>query len=303
MSRHEEGLVLPSWDDIRYFLAVAREGSLSAAAKSLGVDHTTVGRRLKALEARLGAVLFLRRDNRMALTPSGEIALGEAREIEARVVAFARKLSGSDGRIAGEVRLNVTEGLATYWLMPRLRPFQEANPALQVHVQFAYTGWLDLGSEADVALRLERPTEPRLVAKKLGDVAYSMFAMPEYAQQFGLPASLEEMQGHRFIQYNTYELNAHLAPWNALMARIGPALRTANTILSQAALDTGGYIALLPDYAAIIDPRVVKAPLALGIKVPVWLAYHEDRRNAARVRAVTSEIQRLFEADRGTWFI
>src|SRR5262245_5517549 len=109
---------LLQWDDIRYFLAVAQAGSLNAAAKRLGVNQTTVGRRVKVLEARLGADLFDRRDNRLVLTGDGSVAYEEALKMEEVIGSFVRKLRGSNTRLAGEVRLNMTEGLATYWLLP-----------------------------------------------------------------------------------------------------------------------------------------------------------------------------------------
>lgn len=290
------------WDDIRFFLEVAEAGSQNSAAKRLGVDQTTVGRRIKALEGRLGADLFDRRGNRMILTTDGRIAFEEASQIGGMMDSFVRKLRGSSSRLAGEVRLNMTEGLAAYWLLPRLRQFQEANPALNVN-WFISDRTFDLGREVDVSIRWQKPKESNAIVRRLGSCGYSIFATNLYVEKHGLPRSYDDLPRHSFLQFNGYELNPGLSPWNALMRKIPPLMRLDNTAFTQAVFKSGSVMTLLPDYAVCVDASYVRVPLDLGISLDVWLAYHEDRRKNARVRALATEIIRLFELDRGTWFI
>jgi DNA-binding transcriptional LysR family regulator len=290
------------WDDIRYFLAVARAGSLNSAARGLGVNQTTVGRRIKALEARLGADLFDRRDNRMMITSEGRAALEDAQRMDEIAEAFIRKLDGSNSRLAGEVRLNMTEGLAVYWLLPRLEPFQEAHPELKIN-WFVSDEISELGREADMAIRWQKPTEPQAVARRLGMVGYSIFANAAYVERHGMPKSLEDLAGHHFLQFNGYEKNPGLGRWNKLMRQIKPAMRLDNSASTQAAMRSGSVMALLPDYAPLINERAMRVPIDLGIWLDLWLVYHEDRRKNARIRALADEIYRLFEKDRGIWFI
>ena len=290
------------WDDIRYFLAVARAGSLNSAAKGLGVNQTTVGRRIKALEARLGADLFDRRDNRMVITIEGRSALEDAKKMDEIAETFVRKLKGSNSRLSGEVRLNMTEGLAVYWLLPKLEPFQAAFPDLKIN-WFVTDDILDLGREVDMAIRWQKPVEPQAVARRLGSVGYSIFANPVYVERYGLPTSLDELPRHHFLQFNGYETNPGLSRWNKLMRQIKPAMRLDNSAFTQAAMRNGTVMTLLPNYVPLINERAIRVPIDLGIRLDVWLVYHEDRRKSARVRALADEIYRLFEKDRGTWFI
>lgn len=289
------------WDDIRYFLVVAQARSFNAAARRLGVDQTTVGRHIRALETRLGADLFDRRDNQLMLTPDGELALEHARQLEEIVEAFARKLRGSERRIAGEVRLNVTEGMATYWLVPRIQPFLQQHPALRVN-WFISDRRFDLGREVDLTLRWTRPSEPKAVVRRLGSVGYSLFATEEYARARGMPRTLGELRQHSVLHFNSYEMNPGLAKWNDLVKQIPPAMRLDNTAVTQAVFQAGAAIALMPNYARCVDPNIVRAPLDLGISLDIWLAYHEDRRHSTRIQALVAEVVRLFEADRGLWF-
>ena len=297
----EDSVVFLPWDEIRYFFEVAQAGSFNAAARRLGVNQTTVGRHIYAMEARLGAHLFDRQDTRLSLTAEGRMAFDDAARIAEAVDAFARKLSGSDSRLAGEVRINMTEGLATYWLLPRLRAFQQANPNLEITWSIG-DHLLDLGREADVSIRWLKPTEPHVVARKLASARYSIYATQAYVREHGLPSSFGELERHHFLQFTGYEKNPGLKPWNELMKRIPPMMRLDNTAFTQAVFQSGTMLALLPDYAVQVDPTIIRAPVDLGISLDVWIAYHEDRRRSGRIRTLVAEVCRLAELDRGTWF-
>lgn len=294
---------LLSWEDVRYFLEVAEGGSLNAAAKSLGVSHTTVGRRIRALEERLRVDLF-ERDGTASLrvTDDGRLALQEARKMAESADAFVRSLRGATGRLEGEVRVNVTEGLASFWLIPKMAPFQEANPALRINWFVTNSAWGKLGEDVDVALRWHRPEEPYAVCRRLGGVRYSMFTTRAYVERRGMPRDLDDLEGHSFLHYNGYDANPDLARWAEIMRRVPPAMRLENTSATQAVLRSGGCIALLPDYAPLVEESLIRVPVDTGVELSIWLAYHEERRRNARVRAVAEEIARGFAEDRETWF-
>jgi len=289
------------WDDVRYFLEVAQTGSFNSAAKNLGVNQTTVGRRIRALESRLGADLFDIRENRTALTPDGRNALEEATRMAEIANSFARKLRGSNGRLVGEIRLNLTEGLATFWLWPRLQPFLEQHSALSIN-WFLSENSMDLGRDVDMAIWWHKPKDPHAVTRRLGLCGFSIYASESYAKKHGLPKSREDLRNHHLLQFNRYERNPGLEPWNELMREFPPAVRLENSAFANTVFKSGKALSLLPDYAVHVDSSVIKAPFDLGINLEVWLAYHEDRRKSARVRALATEICRLFESDRGTWF-
>lgn len=304
LSNRIDAITWASWDDVRYFVAVAQEGSLNAAAKKLGVSHTTVGRRLRALEGRLEAKLFDRLDSRMALNPLTEAVVAEAEAIASSMSMLLTSLRGADNRVAGEVTLNATEGLSNYWLLPRLQPFLQSHPDLQVnlsHENFFHYRESELAFDVDI--RWYRTTDENRIVRKLGDVGYSVFTLPAYADKYGLPATVADLERHKLLQFNDYVDNAGVfAPWNEIVNRNGAALRITNSLLTRSALESGDYVTLLPNYATIIEPRLMRAPVDVGVMAEVWLTYNSQRAHQRRVRMVVDEIVRLFNADRGTWF-
>lgn len=309
MSHEREAANLP-WDDLRYFLAVARSGSANAAATALGLAHTTVSRRLKTLEGKLGTHLFDRHGPRVILTPEGEAVLEEAIRIEESVLAITRRVRGADTRLAGEVRVSVTDGLGTYWLIPQIQPFLRANPKLHINwlaanslPQGADSTNIDIGQGKDIIIFWWRPTAANAVVRKLGSTHYSIYTTQAYVDRFGLPTSVEDLAAHRLLQFNGYELNPGLKPWNDLIKKLGAAMRLENTAAAESVFRTGEYVTLLPDYSQNVAPGfLVKVPVELDITLEVWLCYHEEKRGLARVRSVAAEIGRLARAARGVWF-
>ena len=157
-----------NWDDIRVFLAVRRAGTLRGASRELGVDQTTVGRRLAALESGLGVTLFLRSPGGYALTGEGERALAAAERMERLAVSLERQAAGADARIDGEVRVTTTDALAVDFVIPAIERLRASHPGVRV-ILGTTTRLLDLGRrEADIAVRTSRPTQPSLIVRKSG---------------------------------------------------------------------------------------------------------------------------------------
>ena len=298
----EAGVNQPFWSEIQVFLAVARAGSASRAAVQLGVDHTTVGRRLRALEARLGVSLFERLAGASTtLTEAGRAMLVEAERMSAASEKLLRKMAGANDRLDGTVRIASSDGVLTYWLIAAIAGFQQANPSLS----FSWTGTtseVEIGRSADISLGWQKPTAPHLVARRLGSARALIYAMPVYVEQHGLPETADEVGRHRVLHFAAYERQEAFAPWNALMLRFPPAMRLETSASSERVLREGRYIALLPSYTPRIEASIRSAPLDLGIQVDLWLAYHEDQRNQPRVKLVAAEIEALAKAARGSWF-
>jgi DNA-binding transcriptional LysR family regulator len=291
-----------SWDCLRYFLEVSRAGSMNSAARSLGVEHTTVSRRMKALETRLGARLFERSGQRLKLTADGEHAFMEAERMETSALSLVRSLKGGIANLKGEVRINVSEGLATYWLMPRMAEFQRSRPGLQLNWIVTTNSVHDFGSMVDLAVGWHEPDQPSVVRQRLGHVGYSLYAFPAYCERYGTPSSWEDLRGHRFIHYNAYDNHPAFVRWCKLMRETPPVMLLENVGATHAAIGTGDAMALLPDYATQVAPDLVRMPMDTGIVLELSLCYHENSRKVARVRAVVEEVQRLALQDRNTWF-
>ena len=156
------------WDDVRFFLAVARAGSLSAAARVLGVGHVTVGRRITILEKRLGVILLHRTPDGFAVTPAGDAVLRQCIAMENAALDLERVAAGRDSLAVGSIRLTATEALAHRVIAPAVVELRKSYPALQVDLSVGVRS-LDIARrEADLAVRVGRPSGPGLVCRKLG---------------------------------------------------------------------------------------------------------------------------------------
>lgn len=271
------------WEDLRYFLVIHREGSLTAAARRLRVDPTTVGRRLQALEGALGVRLFVRRRGGWVLTPAGARVVPSAEQAEAAAVGVARIARGAQ-EPQGRVRLTTAEVLATHLIAPRLPAFHARHP--QVRLDLLCTDQvLDLRrGEADLALRLARPTEPDLVARRLARATQRPYAARTWLAERGLdPETLTSLEGREVLTL----LSDQERRWSEGLGQVQVVLRTTSpSTLHQATL-AGAGVGLLVDAIAATDPRLV--PLtALGVCLerPLWLVLHRDLATVARVRVV-----------------
>jgi DNA-binding transcriptional LysR family regulator len=267
-----------AWTDLEVFLGVHRHGSHARAARALGVDPTTVGRRLVALEQALGATLFERTRTGLRATAAGLALLPRAERVEAELVAAARELSGADEQVRGAVRLTAADGLLHYVLIPALPALRAAYPELKIELR-ADTRVLDLARrEADVAIRLTRPTERGLVARRLGEARFGLYASGAYLERRGTPRSVADLEGHDGIGF---EPELDRLPQYRLLAHAAPALRSvmrANTTALQVAACLHGLgVALLPAYvAAQLSelrpglPRLAPMPRELWSVVRSW---------------------------------
>src|SRR6266404_6140931 len=212
--KHKPANMLGDWDDVRFFLAVARTGSFSAAAVQLNTKQTTVGRRIQALERRLGAKLFDRHRHGMEVTPAARGVLVQAESMLSNATSIERHLAGLDREMAGVVRIAATEGIAAHWLVPRLDQLRRSHPDIVVQV-IAGDQVLDLATrQADLAIRFFRPTSNQLVAARVGQFNMSIFASPNYIAHYGLPQKLEDMREPNIVDHTTLHSLPAMKPWS-----------------------------------------------------------------------------------------
>jgi DNA-binding transcriptional LysR family regulator len=291
-----------AWDDLRVFLAVHRARSHAAAGRALRVAPTTVGRRLAALEAAVGARLFTRGPEGLMATEASRALLARAERMEAEVLEAERELSGADARPTGSVRITTGDGFATYILAPALPAFLAAHPGLSVEVR-AEVRALDISrGEADVALRLFRPRERSLVARRLGVERYGLFAAPAYLARRGTPRVARDLAGHDLVLYDRELDRLRTQIWfrqAAAGARI--AVRANTTTLLQAACAAGAGIASLTASYVRGDPRYVRVlPRLEPPPNDLWAVTHPDLRSTARVAAILRFLEQLVREVEGT---
>jgi DNA-binding transcriptional LysR family regulator len=275
------------WDDLRYLLAVHRQGSHKRAARVLAVNPTTVSRRLTALEQELNAKLFVRTPDRLQATPAALALLARAERIEAEVLASRRELEGTDLRLEGPLRVSAGDGIINHVIVPALERLLAAHPALTIELM-AETRLADLARrETDVAIRLVRPREPALLARRLGDVRFGIFAAQSYLDRRGTPRTMAALGGHDWIGF---EERLDRLPQVRWLRRTVPGLRylvRANNVSTQArACAEGLGLALLPVYSARSEPRLRPLfPRQQGPARELWGVTHADLRGNQRVSA------------------
>lgn len=276
-----------NWDDTRIFLALTRAPSLRAAARSLGIDQATAGRRLNALEAELGARLFLRARDGYLLTAAGEAALAAARRMESAALDLRTKVEGQDEEPGGLVRVTSTDSIAVDLLLPAIGRLQQRWPQIRVDLQVS-TQLLSLTRrQADIAFRNVRPDTPDLVVRRVASWPVGLFASAAYLKRFGVPQPEDELRGHHLVAYAPYLENAPhltLAGVPARQGRIAAALPSSLLVRKAVAAGIGvgemplwmgereGLTRLWPDRRRAHD-------------YDVWLVLHPDLQRTARVRA------------------
>jgi DNA-binding transcriptional LysR family regulator len=275
------------WKDLRFFLAIQRAGSLTAAAARLRVNQSTVSRRLAALESAIGARLFERTPGGLRPTTTADRITPAAQRLEAEALAFGRALSGAGPRVEGVVRVTATEGLGTHLVAPALRDFHRAHPGMQVELLLDSRSLNLSRREADMALRLTRPRQAGLVARKLGEVRSALYASARYLEERGRPAPSDGLAGHVILAYDESLSAVPESRWMAQQARRAAcALRTNSVVAQLRAAEAGVGLALLPCYLA--EPAGLMRVLtrSADVRRELWLVLHSDLQHAPRVRVV-----------------
>lgn len=284
-----------NWNDLRYLLAVGRGRTLAAAARRLGVDDTTVGRRLAALQAVMGRRLSQRLpDGTLRLTPSGERAALLAERIETEIGALDAAFSAADGAVSGSVRLTAVPIVVNRLLVPAAPILRQQHPDLQLELVAEARDLSLTRREADLALRLARPKTggARVTARRIGRLRYEVYA--------AAAASTREAGGLPWITYDDAMADLPQARWIAAAAsREGgrvAALRVNDAEALLEAVSAGLGRSLLPSVIADRDPRLKRLgsdrrPPALSREL--WLLVHAELRSLARIAAVIDWLERI----------
>lgn len=276
-----------NWSMLKDFLAVAEAGSLSAAARRLGVSQPTLTRRMAALEESLHAEIFRRSPRGLELTEAGEAMLGPARQMQQGAQAVELAVSGRDQTPAGLVRITATEGLAVEWLTPTLAPFREAHPGIDLELIVRNTALNVLRREADIAIRLGRPRQAELVARRVGDLVLGLYASRAYLEECGTPREDDDLDGHRGVAFD--EGDVYTGAGGFLERVLGRAhvVYRANTLAAQlAAIRAGFGIGGQSCFIAERDPNLVRVLPEREVRFEIWLVTHPGLRRSARIRTV-----------------
>jgi DNA-binding transcriptional LysR family regulator len=283
------------WDDARYFLAIHRGGTLSAAGRQLGVNQSTVGRRLESLETRLAARLFLRTRDGYRISPAGEQLLPRVERMEDEAHAIARELAG-EARLTGIVRITTGDAFGPRVIAPLVAKFHALYPEIELELDADNRTMNLTKREADIAIRFGRPAERQLVARKVVPFGTAPYCAPRYIAARGRPTA--PFEGHDFIgDFIDWTVEARWILAHAARGRIS--VRTGSTQVQVALAVAGMGIALLPCYYGDEEPGLVRVgPPEPAAERAVWLVMHRDLQHSARVRACADFLVEGLRAER-----
>jgi DNA-binding transcriptional LysR family regulator len=275
----------PGWDLYRSFLEVLRTGSLSAAGRSLRLTQPTVGRHIAALEQHLGGrALFTRHRSGLLPTEMAVQLRPYAESISAAAGALLRAASAKETVISGAVRISASEVMGAEVLPALLRDFRERHPAVVVELSLSNQTADLLRRDADIAVRMVRPTQKALVAKRIGKTAIGLHASRAYVEAHGVPRRLEELQDHPLIGFDRAPSVSRPLNLPSFVVRERFAFR-CDSDLGQLAAIRAGFGVGVCQYGLAIDPPLVSIlPQELRLELEIWVVMHEVLRTTARVK-------------------
>ncbi|KSV76608.1 hypothetical protein N182_24330 [Sinorhizobium sp. GL2] len=275
-----------SWDFYRTFLAVLKEGSLSAAARELGLTQPTVGRHVDAMEATLGYPLFVRSPHGLLPTDAALALKPYAETLAATSAALLRTASGQRDTVSGTVRISASEVIGIEVLPPILSELHAAYPALTIELSASDTVEDLLRQEADIAVRMVAPAQDALIARHLGAVPLGFHAHRRYIERRGMPQTLADLSNHSLIGYDreTAAIRAIIARSPELPATRF-ALRADSNLAQLAAIRAGFGVGICQNGLAARDPDLRPVlPGLFEMKLDTWLVMHENLKTAPRCR-------------------
>ncbi|MDX3909102.1 MAG: LysR family transcriptional regulator [Sphingobium sp.] len=281
------------WDDLRIFLAVARSRRIAPAARSLGMDATTIGRRLARLSTALESDLFEISGGERRLTERGEALFRHAEAAESAALAAMETVTGQQRSLSGQVRLSVAEGFGTWILAPGLAAFHARHPGIRLDLITA-SGFLNPSKrEADMAVMLARPQRGHLSVKRLGDYRLHLYASREYLERVGTPQHPDTLKKHTLVGYvPEFIFSPELNYLSEVEPGLEASLRSTSINVQHRIVAEGAGIGVLPDFIGSRDPRLLPL-MADRIEIirSFWLVTHEDLRSLARIAAVAQWLQ------------
>jgi DNA-binding transcriptional LysR family regulator len=276
------------WNRARAFLVTAEEGSLSAAARALGMTQPTLGRQVEALEQELDVLLFDRVGKRLVLTEPGLDLLEHVRAMGDAASRVSMAASGQSQALEGTVTISVGEMLAAYVLPPILSTLRAAEPGIDVEI-VATNAPSDLQRrEADIAIRNFRPTHPDLVARKVRDMAGHLYAATSYLDRLGRPITLATLSDADFVGFNrSTAMIDRLRPLGLTLSQKNFVLISESQLVQWALIKQGLGVGVMAEVIGDAEPLVERAlPELEAVMFPVWLASHRELHTSRRVRMV-----------------
>jgi DNA-binding transcriptional LysR family regulator len=286
-----------NWDDLRLFLAACRAGNLRAAAQAVALDQSTLGRRIEALEYSMHAQLFLRSNRGIVMTDAARSLIEYAESVETTMIEVERSVWGQDAQLEGTIKIASSDGFGPFWITPHLKDFQREYPQIKIDM-LCDEDDPDLNkSKAHLIFRLGRPLQENLICLNLGVMRFELFASEAYREQYGLPASKDELLSgrHKFVTLHDSNHTSVTDPWwserwndwSALCSQPNAVAFATNSSTAMIKATLAGFgISIMSHYIEAqfsdlvrIEPSGWEKP-----SLPITMLYHESAKNSKRVR-------------------
>lgn len=282
-----------NWDDAKIFLAIAREGTLSAASKVLKLGIATTSRRLERLEEALGVRLFTRDQLGYKLTDEGSALISQAEALEQAGFAFSNAAHKKNESVMGHVCLATAQGLADHLIIPALPSLTDVNPNLTLEIVTGVSTVNLHRRDADIALRMVRPESGNVRIRKLGTLGFGLYASERYLQRRPNPDRPNNLEYDDFIGWSEAQQHLNSAQWLERTLRGRPCRLTTTTMSAQfSAVQTGLGLAVLPHFIAR-KMGLICLQSDIGCDQPIWLAIHSDLAHSRRIRVVADFLTAL----------
>lgn len=289
------------WDNLRYFLELSRAGKLTAAARRMGVDHTTVSRRIQALEKSLGVTLFLRETTGYRLTEAGRRLLPQVEMMESASVSIEQSQPNPAEQLSGQVRIGATEGYGTVMLGSQLGTLTRQHPHLHLDLLALPRAVRLSRHEADIVITLERPDRGPFIITKLTDYVLRLYASKDYLEQQGPIRKRDDLRRHRFVSYvDDLVFSKELLFLDEIAGSGDVNIRSTSVLAQQEAIASGAGIGILPAFSADTDRRLqVVMPEQIRFIRTFWMLMPEELKHIARMRVTWDFLRKMAEESRG----
>lgn len=288
-----------NWDDMRFFLVLCRRQSFVAAGVELKVTHSTVSRRLSALEDALQTQLFTRTERGCRLTPAGEKLLPYAEQLETTVFRLEEDISGRNTELSGSVRIGAPDGFGNCFLAPRLGRFQSLHPSLEIEL-IAVPMYYSLAKrEIDISITIRKPASGNIIVRKLADYRFGLFATENYLRGRIPVKSKEDLGRHRTIGYiDDLLYDQELNYCGEFYPGVRNQFRSSTLVGQKHAILADNGIGVIPYFMAHSEPTLVPVLPELTIERTFWMQFNPDSKQIARVRVTIDFIVREMESCR-----
>jgi DNA-binding transcriptional LysR family regulator len=297
------GLEGVSWDDVRLMTAIAEFTSLRQAAKSLGINATTLNRHVERLETSLGTAIVDRLPQGFVLNDAGQRLAGIARDMQRHFLRL-QELTNRNQNAQGQVKIAITEGLGTFWVAPKLAQFMVRHPEILINMESSMDLRNLLRNEADIAIQFKKPDNPDLIISKLCNIHIYPFASVDYIAINGLPMIGQKLSHHKIVIQESdqisnsalYEfMKKHKIPENV-------AFVTNSSLAHLYAVEKGLGIGGLPTFAMAMGARLIPVDVNFHHTLDLWISYRREMRQIKRVSVVIDWLREIFNPQRYPWF-